>query len=44
VVAEWYNQLMKEFDGVFETVGLAVYCSGKDKRNYEVFEQMLGSI
>lgn len=41
VVAECYKKLMQEYDGVFETVEFAVYCSERDKRNYEVFEKIL---
>lgn len=41
VVAECYKQLMKEYDGCFETVEFAVYCSERDQTNYEVFRKKL---
>lgn len=41
VVAECYKKLIQEYDGVFETIEFAVYCSERDKRNYEVFERTL---
>ena len=42
VVAAVYRQLMKEYDGAFETVEFAVYCTERDKTNYEVFQSILG--
>ena len=42
VVAESYKQLVKEYDGVFETIEFAVYCPEHDRRNYEVFCRILG--
>ncbi|MBP3609750.1 MAG: TIGR02452 family protein [Lachnospiraceae bacterium] len=44
VVAECYKQLMKEYAGVFETVEFAVYCSERDRTNYEVFQNVLQKI
>lgn len=42
VVAECYRQLLKEYDGVFETVEFAVYCTEQNRKNYEVFQDILG--
>ena len=42
VVAECYKKLIQEYDGVFETIEFAVYCSERDKRNYEVFHKIIG--
>ena len=41
IVAEAYRELIKEFEGAFETVEFAVYCSPKDLTNYEVFKKKL---
>lgn len=37
VVAKAYRELMDEFDGQFETVEFAVYCSPRDTVNYDAF-------
>lgn len=44
VVAEAYKRLMKEYDGVFESVEFAVYCPPKDSSNYDVFARILRGI
>lgn len=42
VIAECYKQLMREYDGVFETVEFAVYCTEQSRKNYETFQRILG--
>lgn len=41
VVAEAYTKLLTEFDGVFETIEFAVFCSPKDTTNYDVFQRKI---
>ena len=41
VVARAYKVALQEFPKVFRRVEFAVYCSPKDKRNYEIFKQVL---
>lgn len=42
VVAEAYKKVLREFEGVFQEVHFAVYCSPRDMRNYEVFKKVIG--
>ena len=42
VVAEAYKKVLSEFEGVFQEVHFAVYCSPRDMRNYEVFKKVMG--
>ena len=41
VVAEAYSHILPEFDGFFQEVHFAVYCSPKETTNYEVFKKIL---
>lgn len=42
VVASALNQAVKEYRHHFRTIEFAIYCSPRDKRNYEVFQQIIG--
>ena len=42
VVATAYKEILSEFSGVFKLIEFAIYTSPKDKRNYEVFKEILG--
>ena len=42
VVARAYKTLLEEFREDFDVIEFAVYTSGYDKRNYEVFRNVLG--
>ncbi len=41
IVAEAYTKLLEEYDGVFETIEFAVYCSPKDTTNFDVFQRKI---
>lgn len=41
VVADAYMKLLEEFDGEFDTIEFAVYCSPKDTANYDVFQRKI---
>ena len=41
VVAEAYCKLLEEFDGDFEIIEFAVYCSPKDTANFDVFQKKI---
>lgn len=41
VVAEAYTKLLAEFEGAFETIEFAVYCSPKDTTNFDVFQRKI---
>lgn len=41
VVAEAYTKLLAEFEGDFETIEFAVYCSPKDTTNFDVFQRKI---
>ena len=41
VVAEAYTKLLTEFEGVFEVIEFAVYCSPKDTTNFDVFQRKI---
>lgn len=43
VVARVFWKVMEEYLLAFETIEYAVYCSERDKRNYEVFRETMGS-
>lgn len=43
VVARVFRKVMEEYRFAFETIEYAVYCSERDKRNYEVFQETMGS-
>ena len=42
VVARAYRDVLSEFDGKFREVSFAVYCTPRDRRNFDVFSKMLG--
>lgn len=42
VVAKAYKEVVAEFDGYFRKIEFAVYCSERDRKNYEVFQRILG--
>lgn len=41
VVAKAYRQLIDEFDGVFERIAFAVYCTPRESKNYDVFKKVM---
>lgn len=41
VVARAYKAALNEFDGIFDRIEFAVYCSPKDETNYKVFKRVL---
>ena len=41
VVAEAYREILPEFDGVFDVIEFAVFCTPRDERNYQVFERVM---
>lgn len=43
IVAQAYRDILGEFAHAFETVEFAVYCSRRDRTNFEVFKHTLGS-
>lgn len=43
IVAQAYRDILGEFAHAFEKVEFAVYCSPRDRTNFDVFRQMLGS-
>lgn len=42
VVANAYKRVLAEFAGCFRKIEFAVYCSPKDRLNYETFKRILG--
>lgn len=42
IVAQAYRDILGEFAHTFEMVEFAVYCSPRDRTNFDVFRQMLG--
>ena len=43
VVAKAYKEVLKEFDGYFENIEFAIYCSKYDTQNYIIFKKVLTS-
>ena len=43
VVAKAYKEVLKEFDGYFENIEFAIYCSKYDAQNYIIFKKVLTS-
>ncbi len=41
VVAQAYREILPEFDGVFDVIEFAVYCTPQYKKNYEAFEKAM---
>lgn len=41
IVARAYKEIIEEFQGRFQQIEFAVYCSKKDTGNYDVFKQMM---
>lgn len=41
IVAQAYQQVLAEYEGVFETIEFAVYGSSRDTSNYEWFERKI---
>ena len=41
VVATCYKQLMQEYDGAFETIEFAIYCSERERNNLEMFKKII---
>lgn len=39
VVAEAYRRVIGEYDGVFDIIEFAVYCTPRDRRNYDAFDK-----
>lgn len=44
IVAEEMVNVVKEYQNCFETVEFAVYCSEKNKRNFEVFKSVVNEL
>ncbi len=44
VVARAYRQATEEFRGFFDVIAFAVYCTPKDRKNYDAFKQYLGDL
>lgn len=42
VVANAYKRVLSEFAGCFKKIEFAVYCTQRDKSNYEIFKRILG--
>ena len=42
IVAEEMVRAVKDYQNYFETVEFAVYCSERDRRNFEVFQSIVG--
>ncbi|MDE7243466.1 MAG: TIGR02452 family protein [Oscillospiraceae bacterium] len=42
IVAQAYREILPEFAGVFSKIEFAVYCSSRDRGNYDAFCQALG--
>ena len=42
VVARAYRDILPEFDGKFREISFAVYCTPRDRKNFDVFPKMLG--
>ena len=41
VVAQAYREILPEFDGVFDVIEFAVYCTPQSEKNYQMFEKMM---
>ena len=41
-VARAYREVLPEYDGKFREIAFAVYCTPRDRRNFEVFSKLLG--
>ena len=44
VVASVYSRVTGEFRGYFDVIAYAVYCTPKDRKNYNAFKQQLGGM
>lgn len=44
VVARAYRQVTEEFRDFFDLIAFAVYCTPKDRKNYEAFKKYLGDL
>lgn len=44
IVAKVFRKVMAEYRFTFETIEYAVYCSERDKRNYDVFRETMGKM
>lgn len=42
IVARATKDVLKEYDGMFKMISLAIYCTPKDDTNYRVFKGLLG--
>lgn len=41
IVASAYKKVLDEFDGVFERIAFAIYCTPRESRNYDAFMKIL---
>lgn len=41
IVAKAYRQLIDEFDGVFERIAFAIYCTPRELKNYDAFLKVM---
>ena len=41
VVAQAYREILPEFDGLFDVIEFAVYCTPQYRKNYEAFEKTM---
>ena len=44
VVAKAYRRVTEEFRGHFDVIAYAVYCTPKDRKNYDAFRKYLGEM
>jgi hypothetical protein len=44
VVAKAYRRVTEEFRGYFDVIAYAVYCTPKDRKNYDAFRKYLGEM
>ncbi|MEE3468209.1 MAG: TIGR02452 family protein, partial [Eubacterium sp.] len=41
IVAEAYRRVIGDYDGVFDAIEFAVYCTPRDRRNYDAFDKVM---
>ncbi len=41
VVAQSYKAIIPDFNGIFEEISFAVYCTPRERKNYEIFSKIL---
>ena len=42
IVAKAYRKALEDYRNSFDSIVFAIYCSGRDKANFEAFEKVLG--